>query len=66
MEYVTLMGAEDVQRAGNIIASAAESFSHSAARMEQALQDHSRSMVDSIKRLEILTEELRGDEGLRV
>lgn len=56
IDYVTLIGAEAVEQAGHRISAAAESMSRSAATMEHALIKHSRSLEESVERLEALLE----------
>ncbi len=61
MDYVTLLGAEAVEQAGHRMSSAAESFRQTAAYMEQALLEHSRSIEASVQRLEALFEKASAD-----
>ncbi len=53
-KYVTLIGAEAVQRAGVEIRAAAETMSYSAASIAEALSRHERAMVEFVERLEAL------------
>lgn len=62
MSYVTLIGAEAVEQAGHRMSAAAESISRSAATMEHALLEHSRSLEESIQRLEALLVPRASDE----
>ena len=53
--FINLIGAEDVQRAGNNIASAAESMRHSAATMIEA----ATMIRNAIEELKIFLAEIR-------
>ena len=45
-EYVTLLGAEQVQSAAGTMRSAAEEMKHASGEMSYALQQHQRFMED--------------------
>lgn len=49
-EYIHLIGAEDVQRAGRSIASAAETMNWAAGYLDETLQRHQRFMDDWLER----------------
>ena len=56
MEFVTLMGAEDVRSAGSSIKSAAEEMSRAAGSINETLMAHQRFLDDWLYRFEeILT-----------
>ena len=51
-EYMHLVGTEDVQRAGNVIAGAADNMYRAASNMDEALTRHGRFLDDWLIRLE--------------
>lgn len=51
-EYVTLLGSEQVARAGSSMQSAAEQMSRAASEISEALQRHERFMDDWLARFE--------------
>lgn len=51
-EYVTLIGAEDVSRAGHNMASAADTMNRAAGNLDDALRRHQRFMDDWLQRFE--------------
>lgn len=51
-DYMTLMGAEDVSRAGYSMKSAAEEMSRAAANIDDALRRHQMFMEDWLQRYE--------------
>ena len=51
-DYITLLGAEDVQRAGNNISTAAETMSRAAASIEDSLFRHRQFLDDFLLRVE--------------
>ena len=51
-EYTTLIGAEDVSRAGHNIAGAADTISRASANMENALHQHELFLDDWLERFE--------------
>ena len=51
-EYMTLLGAEDVQKAGSAMRSAAESMQSAAGSFEDSLFHHRQFMDDWLIRLE--------------
>lgn len=55
-EYVTLMGAEQVQSAGNRMVSAASDMMRAASTMDECLFRHQRFMDDWLQRLEHVLE----------
>ena len=55
-EYVTLIGVEQVQSAGNRIAAAADEMRRSAGAIDDALARHQRFMDDWLSRLEAVME----------
>lgn len=64
MDYITLMGAEDVARAGHNIAAAAETMSRAASSMDDALQRHRMGMEELLNRFEqILVEHRNAKSG---
>lgn len=54
--YITLMGAEDVSRAGSRMASAAEQMSRAAGSIDDALQRHQQFLDDWLMRFEAVME----------
>ncbi len=52
VEYITLLGAEDVQRAGASMRNAAESMQSAAGSLEDSLLRHRLFMDDWLMRLE--------------
>lgn len=54
LEYVHLSGSEDVLRAGNNIAAAAQAMTRAASTIEAALLNHERFLDDWLARLEAL------------
>ena len=61
MEFVTLLGTEDVARAGSNMCSAASEMSRAVSSMDESLRNHQRFMDDWLVRFE----EIMGDEGVR-
>lgn len=55
--YITLLGAEDVQRAGNRMASAADEMNRAAGATEDSLHRHRLFMDDWLSRLEAVLAE---------
>jgi len=51
-DYVTLMGAEQVQSAGNRMSSAAEQMSRAASSIDESLRQHQRFLDDWLQRFE--------------
>lgn len=51
-DYITLLGAEDVARAGSLMRSAAEEMSRAAASMEESLQRHRQAQEEFLTRFE--------------
>ena len=51
-DYITLMGAEDVSRAGHRMQSAAEQMSRAAGTIDEALFRHQRFLDEWLQRLE--------------
>lgn len=51
-DYITLLGAEQVQSAANTMRSAAEQMGSAAASISWALERHERAMEDFIARFE--------------
>lgn len=54
MEYVTLMGSEKVESAGNTMRQAAEQMAQAAAHIDESLRLHRQWMDDWICRFEII------------
>jgi hypothetical protein len=61
--YVHLIGAEEVRKAGAEISSAAQQMASAAAHIDQALHMHRQFMVEWIERLEAVAEKLSNKEG---
>ena len=58
-EYITLMGAEQVQNAASMMVRAAEQMARAASNMDDALERHRRLMDDWLGRFaEIVTAEI--------
>lgn len=55
--YVTLLGADDVARAGSRMSEAADAMSRSAGYLEEALQRHVRDFGELVERMEKATGE---------
>lgn len=55
-DYITLMGAEQVQSAASRISSAASEMIRAASAIEDSFQRHQRFMDDWLQRLESLME----------
>jgi len=51
-QYITLMGAEDVQRAGYTIREAADSFARSVSNLEMILERHAARIEEVVTRIE--------------
>lgn len=51
-DYITLMGAEQVQSAGNRISAAADDMRRTASHMESAFDQHQRFLDDWLVRLD--------------
>ena len=51
-DYMTLMGAEDVSRAGHRMVAAAEQMSRAAGTIDDSLFRHQRFLEDWLQRLE--------------
>jgi hypothetical protein len=51
-EYITLLGTEDVQKAGSSMRSAAEGMQSAASSLEDSLSRHRQFMDDWLMRLE--------------
>ena len=51
-DYITLMGAEDVTRAGHRMQSAADQMSRAASTIDEALFRHQRFLDEWLQRLE--------------
>ena len=58
-DYITLMGSEDVSRAGRNMQSAAEQMSRAASSIEDSLFRHRQFLDDWIQRLESVMQEAR-------
>ncbi len=56
--YLTLLGAENVERAGYQMSAAAERMQSAASSIDWSLQQHSRNMDDWLNRFEALVERL--------
>ena len=52
MEYITLMGAEEVRRAGSTMSSAAQQMQNAANSLSESLIAHQRFLDDWLYRLE--------------
>lgn len=50
--YITLLGAEDVQRASNRMTAAAEEMQRAASTISFALEQHQRALEDWLNRLD--------------
>lgn len=59
-EYITLLGAEDVARAGRQMASAADDMQRAASSISESLDMSLRRFEELVERLERLNQE-RGD-----
>lgn len=57
-DYITLLGAEDVQRAGRAMQSAAEAMQRAAGQIEEAMRLHALSLSEQLDRFEALVERL--------
>lgn len=57
-EYMTLLGAEDVSRAGNRMVSAAEDMQRAAVSMDDTLERNRRHMDDWLLRFDAVIERL--------
>lgn len=57
-KYVTLIGAEQVERAGYKVAEAADQMMRAAGYMDEAMQRHQRFMDDWLSRLEQAIEKM--------
>jgi hypothetical protein len=57
MDYIQLMGSEDVQRAGNSISAAADRMQRAANQISEALEKHSQDMASIVYRLEKIFED---------
>lgn len=53
-KYITLLGAEEVQRAASRMSSAADTMQQAAVNLDGALERHQRFMDDWLLRLEII------------
>ena len=58
MDYVYLQGAEDVQRAGNAMSSAADDMRRAANQFDETMQQHQRFMDDWLSRFEAALEKV--------
>lgn len=56
-EYITLVGAEDVQRAGAALRSAAETMQRAASSIEDSLHRHRLFLDDWLERFECTLKE---------
>lgn len=56
--YITLLGAEDIRRAGNAMQAAAEEMMRGTGYQQEALQQHQRFMDDWLSRFETAIERL--------
>jgi len=63
MEYIHLVGVEQIQNAANVMKSAAELMQRAANTIEYALQRHDSSMKEFMSELNNTTEEWRKGEG---
>ncbi len=55
-DYITLLGAEDVRRAGSLMQSAADDMRCAASNMSSALEQHQRWMDDWLSRFQQVIE----------
>lgn len=60
-EYITLLGAEQVQSAANTIRSAADEMSRAASSIDNALHTHRMFMDDWLMRYQLVMEEDRAE-----
>lgn len=58
-DYITLMGAEQVQSAGRTISGAADTMSQAALNMDGAFERHQRFLDDWLERLQGALERIR-------
>lgn len=56
-DYVTLLGAEDVRRAGAMMQQAADDMKRASASIEHSLRQFGDRMEDHVQRLEALAED---------
>lgn len=61
MESISLMGSEEVQRAGYAIKSAAESMQQAASSIDESLRRHQMFMDDWLFRFEAVLKDLTKD-----
>ena len=54
MDYMTLLGSDDVQRAGQQIAQAAETMRQSAANIDESLHRHQQFLNEWLDRFAVL------------
>ena len=57
MDYITLMGAEEVSRAGHNMQAAGQSMNSAASNLGEVLQQHQRFMDDWLYRFEAALQE---------
>lgn len=58
VDYVTLMGSEQVQSAGRSISGAADQMSRAASEISSALERHQRQMDDWLCRFEYIVDKM--------
>lgn len=58
-DYITLIGAETVQRAARTMSGAADNIQRAASHMESAMESHQRFMNDWLDRLQQVLEQDR-------
>lgn len=63
-DYITLMGAEQVQSAANTMRSAADTMSSAAGNMAYALEQHQRFLDDWLVRLDGVLQDRTSDLGV--
>lgn len=57
--YVTLLGAEDVQRAGQLIEAAADAMTRAASSMEHSAEHMSQALNNAVDRVEATAQDAR-------
>jgi hypothetical protein len=59
MDFVSLLGSEDVARAGYAMRDAADSINRAASNFQATLEQHQRFMEDWLQRLEQILREVK-------
>lgn len=63
-QYITLLGSEEVSRAGHNMQSAADTMSHAANNLAAVLEQHQRFMDDWLNRLDGILQDRIHDLGV--